>query len=331
MHPKRLYYKRQGNWIPLPRWGQFFLNLGYTLTMRDNPENRVIAGLALPTRAYAASLTAVGVVDGKLSHQARVVDCYNRFQELCTLNKGTSLLYHRENRRVKVFYDGMKDIEGERKILLRAEKQEGGLTYAIGQKFALQVEFPNKEFTSLPKHSNELTHRLYRTTPPFLSNFLDNETATAIVLQSHLDCIIIGSIGRLDQEINCRSFATQNTKGDFECGTLQEVIRARRFSSNSDTYRSDVYFTHSKEQPRIQYEMPNVVIFDGAMSYLKWRTFWSHPHCIILFDQTEPGFDAAIQIFNEECIKNHLDDVVFKEQLTAPKGVPISIYQEVRK
>src|SRR6266700_7886787 len=145
MHPKRLYYKRQGNWIPLPRWGQFYLKLSYTLTMRDNPENRAIAGLALPTRAYTASLTAVGVVDGKLCHQARVVDCYNRFQELCTLNKGTSLLYHRENRRVKVFYDGMKDIEGERKILLRAEKQEGGLTYAIGQKFVLQVEFPNKE------------------------------------------------------------------------------------------------------------------------------------------------------------------------------------------
>jgi hypothetical protein len=332
MQPQSLYYMRKRNWIPLPQWGQFFLDLGYALAIRDNPESRVIAGLALPTRAYAAALAATGIVAGTLSLLTQDAGSYTRFQELCTLEIGSSLIYRTGNKRVKVFFDGAEVRGGDTKILLRAENQKGGLTYVIGQKHALQVEFPAKEFTSLPKRSYGRTDR---TVSPFLTHFLDQETAKAVVLQSHLDCMIIGSIGRLDQEINCTSFATQNAKGEFVSGTLQDVLRVRRFSTNAETYRSDIYYTHTRDHPRdhpgIHQEMPAVIIFDGSTSYLKWRAFWRHPHCIVLLDQTEPGFDAAVQTFNEECIKNHLNDMAFKTQLKAPKGVPVSIYQEVRK
>ena len=67
MKPNSLYYMNKETWIPLPSWGQFFLDLGYALAIHDDPRNRVIAGLALPTRAYAASLTATGIIAGRLS------------------------------------------------------------------------------------------------------------------------------------------------------------------------------------------------------------------------------------------------------------------------
>ncbi len=200
--------------------------------------------------------------------------------------------------------------------------------YEIPPALALNVEFPAREFASLPKRSNKW---IDETIPPFLTNFFGQEAAKAAILESHSNCVIIGPIGRLDEEVNCVPFAVQVAGGGFEQGVLQDIIRTRRFSIIAETYQSDIYHTHSKDHAGIEQEMPPVIIFDGATSFLKWRACWSHPHYIVLLDQTEPGFDSAVQVFNEEYIKNHLKDVVLSKQLELPKRVPISIYQELRK
>ena len=323
MRSKSLYYRKKGQWTLLPLWGQFFLELGQEISTREDSENRIIAGLALPNRAFAASLTTTGVITGSLSCSDHGNEALKRFERLFTLARGTSLYYRRENgKRIKVIFDGPTS-DGS-----MLELHSGKCIYKIPPNLALRVEFPPKEMTSLPGRSYTQSNM---SIPPLLSQIYKEAVAKEIVLQSRLDCIIIGSIGRIEQEINDTRFAVRDAAGEFSEGALQDIVRVRRFSTDAETYRSDIFYTHSEKHPGSQQEIPRVVIFDGAISFLKWGASYHYPHCIVLLAQTEPEFDAAVQVFNENYMKNHLNDVVFKKPLTIPKGIPISIYQEMRK
>lgn len=318
-----LYYKRNEQWIPLPQWGQFFLDLGYAVGIQENSENRTVTALALPIKDYSASLITTGVIAGRLSYQNSGNEAIKRFHELLTLASGTTVYYRREGgERVKVNFVGPTS-DG-----LMIELHSGTLTYKIPPKLALRIEFPSKELNSLFGRS----HRQSSTAiSPFLSYFFNEAAAKEIMTRSCLDCIIIGSIGGIDQEINYTRFGVKNSHGEFLEGTLQDILRIRKFSAHAETYRSDILYTHSKEQQRNELEIPEVIVFDGAKSYLKWSTYWNYPHCIVLLAQSEPEFDEAVQVFNENFIKHHLDDVIFKTPLKISKGVPISVYQEKRK
>lgn len=318
-----LYYMNNGKWEILPLWGQLFFDLGYSVGSLNSSENRVVAGLALPTRAYAASLTAMGVVAGKLSLPASDSDALIRFQQLTSLTIGTSLIYRKIGRVVKCRFDGIKEDRGCSMIWLNTPSK----VYKLPPSLALQVEIPTKEFTSPPKRSDRRTSS---DVSPFLSLFLGTEAAKAVTLQSEIDCIIIGSLGRLKEEVNETQLAVKDSDGAFVSGTFQDILRVRRFSSH-EAYRSDIYHVHSNESVERPKETPLVTIFDGATSFLKSREIWHHSHHIALFDQTEPEFDAGVQAFNEDFIKNHLDDMDISRLIKIPVRIPLSIYLERRK
>jgi len=208
-------------------------------------------------------------------------------------------------------------------IRLRA----GNEWYIIPPKLALQVEFPVKAFTSPSKRSRHTNV----TTSNFLAHFLNSEIAKVVVSRSHLDCIIIGATNFLSKEITEPLFATKETNGGFVTGELQDIIRVRKFTTDSAAYRSDIYYTHGKGLGEKSQEIPDVIIFDGATSFIKWQSLWHYSHLIALFDQTDSNFDAAIQVFNEENIKKGSDRVAFSNDFKPPVGMSLSIYQETRK
>jgi len=325
MVASNLYYEKREQWYPLPQWGEFFFELGYALGLQDEPEKRVIAGLALPTRAYAASLVAAGVVTGRLSSPSDANDALRRFQQVTTLDTGTILYYRSGGKRKKVSYEGLDMNDNDLHIKLRTGDGELRL---IPPSLGLQIEIPRQKFTSLPK----LSHRQGNATlSPFLAHFLDEKAGRTSMMQSYLECIIFGSIGRVEGEVFNARFAVRDSKGGFIPGTLQDIIRLRKFSTGGNTYRSDVYYVHHKEELEAYRDIPAVIVFDGAKSFLTWNAYWHFPHCIIILDQTEPDFDVAVDEFNQAFIKNHLDDMTFELPAKIPKEVPLSIYQETRK
>ncbi len=141
MLSNHLYYQSKGNWTQLPEWGQFLLDLGYALAFEEDRKHRIVVGLALPTRAYAAPLIATGIITGKLSLLIESNEANQRFQDLCALPVGTSLIYRRERELVEVLFDGYDD-NNHSMIRLYNDKQK----YIIPTKSALtlQVEFPSK-------------------------------------------------------------------------------------------------------------------------------------------------------------------------------------------
>lgn len=321
---ENLYYQHKERWISLPTWAQFFLDLGFALAPQDNPKSRIVTGLALPIRSYAAPLIATGIITGRLSPLVQSNDALKRLEQIRTLSIGTPLAYRNTDRRVKGSFGGVEEMDdGSSMILLCA----GNERYMIPSRLALQVDLRPEASGPLVK----LSIKQKKTPiPPFLSLFLGSEEARAIVLQSHLDCVIIGSIARLTTEINETRFAVRDATRSFSPGILQDIIRVRRLAKETESYRSELYYTHGRELEERRQEIPVFVIFDGAMSFLKWRDYWRQSNWVVLLDQTESDFDTAIHTFNEECVKNEVKKANLGIPLSVPSRMPVAVYQEER-
>lgn len=322
--PSNLYYLHKGKWILLPTWSRFSLDLGFALATQDNSRCRIVAGLALPIRSYVASFIAVGVIAGKLSLLSQNDDALQRFEQIRSLPKGTPLTYRKIGKRIKGVFHGIEEVNGHSMILLCTTND--GL-YMIPSTSALQIDIPATVSKSLPKRSNRRTKTAV---PPFLSHFLGQEIAGAVALQSHLDCVIIGPTAQLTTEITETRIAVQDTTEKFVPGILQDIIRPRRLVKETEAYRSELYYTHTREFEGKRQEIPNFVIFDGAMSFLKWRDFWRHSNWVVLLDQTETDFDTAIHTLNEECVKNEVEKANLRIPLSPPHRMPVVVYQEGR-
>jgi len=59
-----MYYQDGNNWINVPYWAASYIYLGSAIAAQENPLDRLIIGLAVPVRAYAAALIALGIVTG---------------------------------------------------------------------------------------------------------------------------------------------------------------------------------------------------------------------------------------------------------------------------
>ena len=316
------HYKTGEVWSPLPDWGNFFVDLGVNLTQYKSRQKRIIIGIVIPTRAYAASLISLGATIGILSSQTQSkteIDKY--FQQLCTLEKGTQLLYRARGKRHRVF---VGDIEIEQGVTRLCLQYAPNHNFLITSKQALDVEFPSKVFTSFSKRASRPTPL---TQSPFLTHTLSSiDSISTLTSQSALDSLTIGSIYQHKEELLEKSFAIK-TDNDFIQGSLQEIIRARKFIKGAQTYRSDIFYVNNNECENRNKEIPFVTIFNGATSYLKWRHIWNWCHCVVLLDQTEQDFDIAIQIFNNEFTQlSTVDGFRSFDQL--PPYIPMAIYEE---
>src|SRR5713101_5121097 len=150
--PGSLYYQQEERWTPLPAWTGFLLDLGFTLATQDDLGNRIVAGLALPIRSYAAPFIATGVIAGKLSLLAQNNDALERFEQIRALPVGTPLAYRKTGKRIKGLFDGVEEAKGHFMILLRTNDE----LYKIPSALALQVDIPAVS-KSLPRRSNRRT------------------------------------------------------------------------------------------------------------------------------------------------------------------------------
>jgi len=318
-----LFYKSSTSWTLLPAWARFFIDVGIAVVTHENISKRALVGLALPARAYAAPLVAFGVTMGKFASSSRDMEAARRFQQLCELKSNTPLLYRRNGKLIKVFFDGLEEMDGEMKLCLSTK----GERYWITSRQALQVEFPAKEFSMLPTRPSQ---RVRDRPSQFLVSLFGIQTARAIVSQSSLDSLTIGSLYQLKEEIQDWPIAVRTETG-FASGFLQEVTRVRRFSKRTQAYRSEIYHVYSKECENTGQEIPAVVIFDGGAGFSKWRDSWRQSDWVILFDQTETEFDVAVQAFNDEYIKSPVGDRELSWFLAPPAYIPTSMYQEARQ
>jgi hypothetical protein len=126
--------------------------------------------------------------------------------------------------------------------------------------------------------------------------------------------LIIGTMKKFQQEF-------KNLLESFdEFGQL----KIHRF--HKDSYNSEILPIRQAKPEFLNSITPHTVIFDGANTFLKSREYWLKSHNIVLLDRTEPHFQEAVDVINQNYY-SRFDDVSLK-RITLPFGVEHIAYQE---
>jgi hypothetical protein len=102
-----LHHFVEGTWAPLPEWARFFFMLGPAIAHSERSDSRLVIGLSLPARAYAASFLATAIVAEPLTASLQKRDMTEHFNQLCRLKVGTSLEYRESNKKYKAVFEGL--------------------------------------------------------------------------------------------------------------------------------------------------------------------------------------------------------------------------------
>jgi len=315
-------------WIPLPAWGKFFINIGRWVAQAETGKNRLVLGLAIPTRNYAAAFAALGVVLARANINTARIDSISHFEQLCRLPEGSPVNYQKNGKRYKGIYLGVNKDYDEPRLRIQVEnKSNGGLTDFLRREECHKIAVASTQYINLPKKQ---TGRFIITNNEFLNAYIGADTQD-FVTRTRLECALIGRVDSLKQEILQVPFAYDSSKPELKKGYLNNVLRVRNFLSEGEAYRSEVLSSLGNNSPQtINKLIPNVTIFDGATGFIKWRDDWRNSHWIVLLERTESRFQEAVTEINSE-YGNHVDGEEIHNIPCVPPGVELVVYQEARQ
>lgn len=331
----------------LPPWSMFFLELGHFLVLPTLPGNETrIIGVALPTRSLSAALSAVGAVIAAVAG----IDDYQSdddfFEHLCACPKGTNIRFRERDKNGKVrllegILLGPKDIPVrsangqvlERFLQLQLEKSSmsnpaaGGRTMYIPKTRAHDVSLPIEE-TELTVDNLPVGQKgtIIAPTNDFAKSVFGAKAIAEFERESHMTCLIIGSRSAITADVT--EFRFQSDSGSE--GSLSDLLRIRRLVGANRPYRSDNFASNSRRPPRFHTDKnrPDLVIFDGALGFLKWRDYFRGSNWLVLLDQAESGFNEALETLNNLYLQRSGSDPNLDSIPSLPDGVEMIYFQE---
>jgi hypothetical protein len=340
MSLSNIHYTVEGRWESLPEWASYFLFLGFFIASQPKTETRSIIGVALPTRAYAAALAATGIVYYRTVMTKNRVEANDHFSALCELPSETSITYLHGHRNLSGLLLGCTDKFGEKRLIVKtlSTKSDDERHY-VRAADALRIQVATSETSASQPFqdvSKRQTGKLVTPVSSFVRALLGAESVTDFTISSRLECCIICRLTALRQEANETVFAAPAlsaalplTSNDLEKGTLQEVMRVRKFMGEGKSFRTDAIAAQSENVPTLaRIATPHVAIFDGSTGFTKWRDYWRASHWLVLLDSTEAGFDEATRALNTEYITNRIGDVATTNVPAPPAGVELVFYRE---
>ncbi|PYT00669.1 MAG: hypothetical protein DMF63_06425 [Acidobacteria bacterium] len=345
----KLVYATTDGYAKLPAWVIFYLELGsFLISSLDQPEERRIIGLAIPTRAFSAAFSAVGAVIGSITSRKDQPSDDDYFDQLCSAPAGTHIKFRDRDKKGKDrLLDGillgpqeMSPLKGSvgpvRMLQIQLEKSSmldpaaGGLRRFVTRERARDIMVANVE-TVLTAESLPTSQKgkIVAPTSNFAKSVLGSHGITEFERETRMTCLVIGSQAALKSEICNQSFQTDSGLN----GTLSDLLRVRRLIGITRPFRSDIFAANSRRPPRFPAERnrPDLVIFDGALGFLKWRDYFLASHWLVLLDQTEPSFDDGLQTLNNHYIQRNGTDAILDDFPSIPDGVEMIFFQERTK
>ena len=318
-------YWINGRKQPLPGWGKYYLHLGALVAQENNTCRRLVMALAVPTRSYAAVLMAAGAIIAKAktidkNHQVSPED---HFETISSLPIGTSVILRQGEKAVKGIFVGTKDAgdDGIPRIGVQTQNRKGGsLTDWLPPESSPKVQVSPKTWTQLPANAGKAgdanTHK-----SAFIAQIFQGEDLWNFFKRSTLHCVILGIVRSLLREATETKLSVGPCGREESSGTIGDIMRIRKLVSGNEAFRSDIFPINPRPHAKLSKEKaPSLVIFDGAVGFLKWRDDWSHSNRIVVLDRTEPRFAEAVQVVNEEYLSR-----VSEAELRLPNPPPPSV------
>ena len=334
-----VYFANDVNqWVPLPAWGNFFIDIGSRVAFSKTGQNRLVVGLAVPTRTCAAALAALGVVRARAVNPNKII-FKDKFEQLCKLRKGTRVFFSNSpdsNEWSSAIYDGICNDYEQPRIRIRVKpkevrnkKQVPDTIYLIRKEDLYKVRLAAGAAERIDPQGKFDRPIVIK---EFLDGCIGGADALKLSTTTQLDCVILGRNSTLREEITKIPFAYRSAPSSFKEGVLQDVLRVRKFFTiEKQAYRLEVLPVDGHEPPKTAYELvAHVTIFDGAAGFIKWRDYYRNSHWIILLDRTEPRFQEAVYILNQEYIPP-VDGEQIQGMPSIPVGVELVAYEESRQ
>ena len=133
---------------PVPHWASFYLALGSLVARRAGARTQCVVGLAIPTRAYAAVLTATGVVTTRSRMPTRPVGAAEYFEWLCELPINTPVTVRRGNKIWKGLLRGYRTSSSGDLI---GVQQQSNLVCWFPPRGSLNIQVTPENIGKLPK------------------------------------------------------------------------------------------------------------------------------------------------------------------------------------
>lgn len=318
-----LYYKYMNEPNVLPDWAYFFLQIGSQMASEQIQDERCVIAIAVPSRHFAAALIAFGYV----YERVRGSNCVDQTRIDMLLNQdiGTPV-YVRSNdgKKYKGTIEGFSTMMGKSYIDIRTT---GNQVRSVPlESHASRITIAERDI-SLPKYKQ--TGQQAEIPTPFLNSLIKESQIIDYIVGSSYESAIIGNRSQLQQEICDEPFYVKSQNNRFLQGNLQEILRMRSFSGLNKSYKSECISSNSIDNKQTDISDHNIslVVFDGAVGFIKSNHLWLQCHQIVVLDRCERQFPDAVQLINDNYAYRTESDVNLK--LKIPPHIEMMAYREL--
>lgn len=324
----QLHFLDEGNWQQFPEWANYFVRLGAAISNICSQQPRLVVGVSVPTRAFVAPLIASGLVLQQGIHSSGNLDQESHFHNLCKF-VGHPVTYNWEGKHCKGIIVGCETIQGQRLIKVQIQhKESGGGTIGVKLQNVHDITLLAESFGDLPKRRSG---KQVAAPAVLITSLLNVQQAHQFVLNTQLECVLIGRLNVLRHEITTQVLANQLKYGTFGEGILNDCLRVRSTSNPTQPYRSVLRSAQSRKSPRFTPgKVPSVAIFDGANGFLKWRENFQNSHWVVVLDRTDSATQDASTTLNNEYILKRLEQSPVFSLGPLPPGIEIMAYNVQR-
>lgn len=270
----------------LPEWTSFPIRLGNYLADLP-PASEAVFTAIVPDRRLFASLCATSYVSAISYDLLGTEGVREYYQELCSLPSGTPVTLRSEER---IYYGYLRQ-KKEDWIGVQVEGEDGGSTERlIHPGRSSRIGVLDGEVDSLP--SNQRGHQL-RGNKEFINALLPDVDPLGFLARSSHDCMIVGLLRRLEEEVSEKGFAVEREE-EMIAGCLQDILRVRRLGGKYENYRC-TFHKRSGDAPPDLGNPPGLIIYDGALAFMKWRHVQSPSNRLAILDRHDPAFPKAVE------------------------------------
>ena len=313
---ERLKCLHQGEVHSLPAWTSLPIRVGSWLGDLSPGSESVFVAI-VPDRRLFAALCATSYVS-EISHNLLGTEgAREYYRELCTLPSGIPVTLRRKER---IYYGYLKQKKGDW-IGVQVEKEDGGSTERlIRPGRSSRIGMLDGEVDRLPK--NQRGHQL-RGNRGFIDALLPDVDPLGFLSRSSHDCMIVGLLRRLREEVSAEGFAVEREE-EMITGCLQDILRVRQLGGKYENYRCTLH-KRSGDEPPDTSNPPGLIIYDGALAFMKWRHVQSSSNRLAILDPHDPAFPQAVEALHQDA-RMRGDDIDPSPLGSVPAGVEILGY-----
>jgi hypothetical protein len=307
------------DWQPLRPWMRFFVELGSMLSTESSEAKRLVIGVSVPARPFAVLFAALGsVLMDAVGNGETSQDASAHFNYLASLPAGTPVSWHRGTNTVLGQLAGTRDLTGQTVLMIktaRGFKQ----SCSVGACLGIQVL---DEDVQLPPHPGK--GRPVRGRIPLLTELIPAQAVFSFVSQNALSALMIGTASQITIEAET-GFAVP--KGShLLVAPLEELLRIRRTGHPGGSYRSSIVGSNSPRAAKLKNVEPHVVIFDGALPYLRWHASWPTAPTLVVLDRSQPHGDEAAAALDQERSLYRSGKWQLDSDMNIPDGIEVTGY-----